>query len=143
MDISYTYEENLVAFCGLYCRDCVYYKNIFGLRAKDLLNDVEKNEWVKMVWESLEAPFDVDNFVEGLSWLASSPGCPGCLAGAGWPACPIRGCAKDKSVRGCFDCNGYPCPTVSTEAAAHQREFIEQIKDAGLEKYIKTKRGEL
>lgn len=142
MDISYKYEENLVAFCGLYCRDCVYYKNIFGLRAKDLLDNVEKNEWVKMVWEILEAPFDVDNFVAGLKWLASSPGCPGCLAGAGWSECPIRVCAKEKSVRGCFDCNDYPCPIISTEEAAYQRELIEQIKSEGLEGYIKTKRGE-
>ena len=70
----------IVLYCGIYCRDCAYYKNIFGMRAKDLLADVKKNEWVKMVWETLDAPFDVDNFMAGLKWLASSPGCPGCLA---------------------------------------------------------------
>lgn len=126
----------------MYCRECVYYKNIFGMRAKDLLTDVEKSEWIKMVWENLNAPFDIDNFIAGLKWLASSPGCPGCRAGAGWPECPIRKCAQDKNVLGCFDCTDYPCPTVSTEEAALQRELIEQIKEVELEGYIKTKRGE-
>jgi hypothetical protein len=95
-----------------------------------------------MVWKNLEAPFDVDDFVAGLTWLASSPGCPGCLAGAGWPECPIRLCAKDKSVRGCFDCEEFPCPEMSKDQAAYQRQCIEKVKASGLEEYIKEKRGE-
>lgn len=141
-EVSYEFEKNLVAYCGQYCRDCVYYKNMFGIRAKDLLAEVEKAEWVKMVWESLDAPFDIDNFIAGLTWLADSPGCSGCLSGAGWPDCPIRMCAQENDVRGCFDCNEYPCPKVSEDEAALQREFTEQIKAAGLEDYIKVKRGE-
>jgi len=141
-EVSYEFEKNLVGFCGQYCRQCVYYKNIFGIRAKDLLNEVEKGEWIKMVWESLNAPFDIENFIAGLTWLASSPGCPGCLAGAGWSECPIRICAKKQKVRGCFDCKDYPCKTVSGEEAALQREFIEKIKAVGLEDYIRFKRGE-
>ncbi len=117
-EVSYEFEKNLVAFCGQYCRDCIYYKNMFGIRAQDLLAEVEKAEWVKMVWESLDAPFDIDNFIAGLTWLAESPGCPGCLAGAGWPECPTRTCAQEKDVRGCFECNEYPCATVSKDEAA-------------------------
>jgi hypothetical protein len=141
--ISYEYEKNLVGYCGIYCRDCVYYKNIFGMRAKDLLTDVKKNEWVKMVWETLDAPFDVDNFMAGLEWLASSPGCPGCLAGGGWPECSIRVCCQNKKIRGCFECNDYPCPEVSKDEAAHQRELIKKIKTSGLKVYIMEKRGEV
>ena len=141
--ISYEYEKNLVAFCGLYCRECVYYKNVFRIRAKDLLSEVEKNEWIKNVWESLDAPFDADDFITQLTWLASSPGCPGCRAGAGWPECPIRKCAQEKNLQGCFDCSEYPCQAVSGEQAAYQRELIEKIKEAGLEDYIKMNRGEI
>ena len=140
--ISYEFEENLVAFCGQYCRECIYYKNLFGIRAKDLLNEIERDEWIKIVWESLNAPFDVDNFIAGLSWLASSPGCPGCRAGAGWSDCPIRICAQNKGIRGCFDCSDYPCPTMSKDEASHQRQFVEQIKKAGLTNYIRIQRGE-
>ncbi len=140
--ISYEFEKNLVAFCGQYCRECIYYKNLFGIRAKDLLNDIERSEWIKIVWESLNAPFDVDNFMAGLSWLASSPGCPGCLAGAGWSDCPIRKCAQHKGIRGCFDCSEYPCPTMSKNEAAHQRQFVEQVKEVGLNNYVRSQRRE-
>jgi len=142
-EVFYEYEKNLVSFCGQYCRECVYCKNIFGMRAKDLLTDVEKSQWIKMVWESLNAPFDIDNFIAGLKWLASSPGCPGCLAGAGWSECPIRKCARAQKVGGCFDCSEHPCETVSGEEAQYQRKLIEQIKDRGLEDYIKFRRGEI
>ena len=142
MNVSYEYEKNLVAFCGQYCRDCVYYKNIFGIRAQDLLAEIERNEWIKMVWESLNAPFDAEDFITHLNWLASSPGCPGCLSGAGWPECPIRMCAQDKGVRGCFECTDFPCPVVSKEEAALQRQFTEKVRALGLEEYVKHKRGE-
>lgn len=140
--VSYTFEKNLVAFCGIYCRECAYYRNIFGHRANDLLNDVERHKWVKTVWESLNAPFDTEQLIAGLRWLASSGGCLGCLAGAGWPECPIRRCAQAKEVRGCSDCGDYPCDTISVEEATHQRELIEKIRAAGLERYIRTRRGE-
>ena len=48
-EVTYEFEKNLVAFCSQYCRDCIYYKNMFGIRAQDLLAEVEKAEWVKMV----------------------------------------------------------------------------------------------
>jgi len=79
----------------------------------------------------------------GLEWIASSSGCLGCLAGAGWPDCPIRKCAQAKGVRGCFDCDDYPCNIVSVEQAAHRRELIEQIKTLGLENYTRARRGEI
>ncbi len=83
-DISYEFEMNLVGFCGIYCRECKYYKNIFGIKAKDLLAEIEESDWIKTVWESLDAPFDIDQFIAGLKWISSSSGCLGCLAGAGW-----------------------------------------------------------
>lgn len=139
---SYTTEKDLVAFCGQYCRDCVYYKNTFGFRAHDLLEEVRTYPWVEMVWESLDAPFDTKEFVEALTWVASSPGCLGCRAGAGWPECPIRICAQKTKVKGCHECSRYPCDILSKEEAAIQREFIEQIKNSSLEEYIRKKRGE-
>lgn len=141
MNVSYDFEKNLVGYCGVYCRDCVCYRNIFKGRAQDLLDDIEKSEWIKMVWENLNAPFGVDQFLAGLKWLASSPGCLGCRAGAGWPDCPVRTCAQAKKVRGCYECEEYPCPTVSVEEAAHQRELTETVRTLGLEEYIKAKRG--
>jgi len=140
--VSYEFEMNLVGFCGLYCRECDYYKNIFGNKAKDLLAEIEKSKWIKTVWKSLDAPFDADHFIEALKWVASSSGCLGCIAGAGWPDCPIRKCAKAKDVRGCFDCEDYPCDIISVEQAASQRELIEQIKARGLRGYIRARRGE-
>jgi hypothetical protein len=139
---SYATEKDLIAFCGQYCRDCVYYKNTFGFRATDLLKEIKTYPWIEMAWESLDAPFDTKEFVEALTWVASSSGCLGCRAGAGWSECPIRICAQKMKVRGCFECDRYPCDMLLKEEASTQRESIEQIKNSGLDEYIKKKRGE-
>ena len=140
--ISYEFEKNLVGFCGLYCRECIYYKNIFQIKAKDFFDEIKNHDEIRLVWESLNAPFDIDQFVAGLQWLAASSGCLGCRAGGGWPECPIRKCAHRNEVQGCFQCNDYPCTTISGKEGHYQRKLIERIKNTGLVEYIMTERGE-
>lgn len=85
-------HEELAAPCGLYCGVCGIY-----IATRD----------------------DNDKFKERLSKFYNVPAeqidCLGCLSQRVFPycqVCPIKSCAQDKKIEGCFQCSDFPCKNI-------------------------------
>jgi len=134
-DLSLDFEKKLVAYCGIYCRNCDYYTGKIAKIGKQALDLVKKHTEFKIIAEQDEA-FNYDDFIKGVEWLANIKLCLNCRAGDGWGGCPIRKCALEKGVDYCFECSEFPCKTledVSPKVVAR----LQEIKDKGLENWLK------
>ena len=92
------------SFCGL-CDRC----NLDNPEFREAVATIKKffdqfwvYWWVNCFPE--EAGFSLLEFRKGLEWFLSRPECPGCVAGKGLRACPIRQCAIAKEYQSCREC---------------------------------------
>ena len=93
----------MIAFCGLDCYECGAF-----LAAKE--DDNQKRVEVAQEWSKL---FKVEIEFEDIN-------CEGCLSDGGrvfnyCKVCEIRKCGKEKDLKNCGYCGGYPC---------HRLDFI-------------------
>lgn len=132
MSRNLNFEKNLVGYCGVYCRKCDYYTGSLRDAARRLLTFVERHGELRKAAE-MEG-MEYDTFARFLRWLSTSELCLGCRAGGGWEECPIRRCAVEKGVEGCYACPEYPC--ILYEEHPQFKEFVETIKAVGLDKYV-------
>jgi len=135
---GYEKEEELVAYCGIYCRLCDYFTGRIRDSARDLLAIAEKHAELKLFAETAKA-FDYENLVESLKWLSKemSPCVGGCKGGGGWEDCPFRKCCSEKGLRFCYECSEFPCEVL--EKYPKRIEELSQIKQIKLENWIKKK----
>ena len=132
MSRSLDLEKNLVGYCGIYCRKCDYYTGSLRDAARRLMAFVQRHGELRKLAE-IEG-MEYDEFMRFLRWLSASELCLGCRAGGGWEECPIRRCAVEKGVEGCYACPEYPC--ILYEEHPQFKEFVETIKAVGLDKYV-------
>jgi len=107
--------------CGVYCGQCPSGNGRVRHAAGELkrLIDTTRYEWLNDV----EKRFSFDEFRKGLEWFAQAQ-CPGCLRGGGAP-CANRGCAKERELRSCLECNEYS----GCKNTAYQREWYPFVLD--------------
>lgn len=90
-------KEELLAPCGLYCGVCRIY-----LAHKD--NDLEFKKEILPTLNSFVAK-SVDDIA-----------CTGCLSkDVVFPfcrTCPIKDCIKNKEIKGCYQCDEFPCKII-------------------------------
>ena len=48
--------------------------------------------------------------------------CPGCHAGGGNPACPIKKCAVEKEYLSCAECDSMPCNLIARDGKADRED---------------------
>lgn len=102
-------EEDLTAYCGLYCGDCIRYQCRASDIAKDLLEELEKRQFsqyaaVKRIqmpefghYESMTLTLKAVSEVKcETPCRLGGDGCGG--------SCEIVSCVKDKQFRGCWEC---------------------------------------
>jgi hypothetical protein len=132
---DYNKENELVAYCGIYCRLCDYFTGRIRASARDLLEVANKHNELKIFADTSKA-FNYENFMKGLEWLSRemSPCIGGCKGGGGWEDCPIRKCCKNKGLRFCYECDNYPCETL--KRYPKRIEQLNDIKKTGLETWI-------
>lgn len=96
-----------VAHCGLYCGLCASRHRIpeQAARLRASLHAEGYDFWYADV-PAMREPFPF--FWKMLTDLATKP-CPGCRAGGGYPACPIRLCARERGQTVCNQCPEFPC----------------------------------
>lgn len=101
--------QGKTAYCGIYCPDCMLFKNGFSPAASKLLKelkDVDFNEYAK-----IQSPFGqdytgYDKFTATLEALAGIQCNQTCRAGGGCSGkpCEIMKCCLAKDYEGCWDC---------------------------------------
>lgn len=139
--------ENLyVSYCGrYYCVLCSYHRGTIVDAAKSLLTYVERVGSLRIMANAYRI-CDFDEFVKGLTWLASqSEPCKGCRFGGGWSwwrDCPSRTCCIQKDIDFCYQCDDFPCESLQKGHLLEARKMIieanNQIKSVGIKNWLLT-----
>ncbi|MFZ5924886.1 MAG: DUF3795 domain-containing protein [Bacillota bacterium] len=124
-----------VAYCGLYCGLCASRRRI-PQQAVMLRETLRREGYDKGYFDvpGLEGIFSA--FWKGLNLLADVP-CPGCRAGAGFPDCSVRACARGREVTACPLCPDYPCDRLGI--LKHYPLLLadgRRMQQVGLEKWV-------
>ncbi|WP_169738210.1 DUF3795 domain-containing protein [Maridesulfovibrio frigidus] len=99
-----------VAYCGIYCPDCIHYQNEYSKLASELKNHLLEIGLDK--YAKTKSPFgaqfqNYEEFETILSALAETKCDKPCRAGGGCSGipCEIMDCCISKSYEGCWECS--------------------------------------
>ncbi len=150
-----TDDSRLTSYCGLYCKDCIPSRtDLFDLAARleDALSELKFDRYAELkagqtYWSESNAVFnDYRIFVKVLQAIRGLE-CPSiCREGGGWKGehCPVRNCAVEKGLNGCWDCAEYrTCKHLEPLLKFHPNlaHHLELIKNEGMDKWASKRRG--
>lgn len=139
-------DENLTAYCGLCCADCIPSNaGFFSLieKLEDMLEDLQFKKYAELKSETDGVFNDYPKFV---SVLKSMKGlrCSGpCRLGGGKKECAVRDCALSKGLEGCWECVSRPgCNMLARLRTIHPNldYHLDLIKELGAEKWFEKRK---
>ena len=103
-------DRKLISYCGLYCGDCIGYREEAADLARDLRKELRRTHFDKTAKFLAKIPFfkaykDYPKCYAVLGQLVRFRCKKGCRAGGGPPFCKIRKCAQKKKYEGCWECD--------------------------------------
>ena len=141
--------KDLIAYCGLYCGDCVGYTQTVPDLARDLRKELRRYRFDKMADMLAQVPFfkefkDYDKCYQLLGTMMKLRCKKTCKGNGGPPDCKIRNCARKKKFDGCWQCDYFPtCEKLKMlephHGPAHLKN-LRKIKKQGPAAFIKGKR---
>jgi len=101
---------NETAYCGIYCPDCMHYKNSYSVHAQKLIDELKNIEFHRYaeINSGFRADFKNYNvFFEVLNSLAGVKCDNTCRVGGGCSGkpCKIMECCLSNGYEGCWECN--------------------------------------
>ncbi len=101
--------KELVAYCGLYCKDCIRYQNSIMEQAQVLLDALTESnfESYATIKKNTNSTFEnYDRFIEVLRGIAQLQCAYSCRVADGCPSfdCQILRCCREKGYEGCWEC---------------------------------------
>lgn len=140
--MSETIKE-LVAYCGLYCKDCIRYRNSIIKRAKALLEALTESDFESYatIKKNTNTTFkNYDSFIEMLRDIVQLRCDQSCRIAGGCSSfeCQILRCCREKGHEGCWDCKQFDaCDKFEFLKAFHgdtPKKNCSVIQQYGLEK---------
>ena len=141
-------DENLVAYCGLYCKDCHGHNGKIPDLARDLRKELRQNRYDLFAHFISTYSFgkDFKNYDECYKVLGAMVKfrcSKGCRNGGGSPFCKIRKCVQKKELDGCWECDEFiDCDKLKFLENVHGDAHIKnlkKIKKEGKENFAKGK----
>ena len=142
-------DKNLIAYCGLYCGDCIGYKGKAADLARDLRKELRETKFDKTAeYLSTMSFFAVyKNYkqcYEVLGALVKFRCKRSCKGGGGPPFCKMRKCCQKKEIEGCWECNEFEkCEKLDFLKPNHGDAHIKNlriIKKKGIDEFLKGKK---
>ncbi len=142
-------EENLIAYCGLYCGDCIAYKGKVADLSRDLRKELRQVRFDKTaefmskisffeVFKNYKQCYEV---LGGMVKLRCKKACKG---GGGPPFCKIRLCSQKKGFQGCWECDEFEtCKKLDFLKGNHGNAHIKnlrKLKKNGITEFLKGKK---
>ena len=105
-------DLDLIAYCGLYCGDCVGYRQKMADLARDLRKELRETRFDKTAQTLAKIPFfsayrNYDKCYEVLGAMVKMRCKRACRGGGGPPFCKIRNCCMKKGIQGCWECDEF------------------------------------
>jgi len=141
-------DENLIAYCGLYCGDCHGYNGKIPDLARDLRKELRQIHYDTFADFISNYSFgkDFKNYDECYKVLGAMVKfrCrKGCQNGGGSPFCKIRKCIQKKGLDGCWECTEFEtCKKLIFLENVHGDAHIKNlkiIKKIGVKEFVKGK----
>ena len=136
-------NEDLIAYCGLYCGDCMNYKGEIADLARDLRKKLREAKFDR-VSQGLSKFFkEFENYGECYEILGAMVKlrCKrACRGGGGPPSCKMRNCCQKKGIQGCWECEVFEsCKKLDSLRPIHDDAHIKnlaKIKKQGIAKFL-------
>jgi hypothetical protein len=142
-------EENLIAYCGLYCGDCFSYQGKIADLSRDLRKELRFHKFDKTAESLSGISFfkefeDYGRCYKVLGAMVKLRCKRGCRNGGGNPYCAIRKCCERKKYEGCWECDEYEnCSKMDFLKTNHGDAHIKnlrKINKKGKKEFLKGKR---
>ncbi len=139
-------DKNLVAYCGLHCGDCFFYKGEIANLARDLRKKLREAKLNQNYMEFSKFSKEFQNYhqcYEVLGAMVKFRCKRACRGGGGPPFCKIRKCCQKKNIQGCWQCDEFEtCKKLDflkpTHGEAHIKN-LRKIKEQGISKFLEGK----
>jgi hypothetical protein len=128
-------DENLIAYCGLCCKDCHGYTGKIPDLARDLRKELREYKYDRFAEFISKYPFgkdykDYDKCYKVLGAMVKFRCRKGCRNGGGSPFCKIRKCAQKKEFEGCWGCDIFEtCKELEFLEHVHGDAHIKNLKN--------------
>jgi hypothetical protein len=137
-------KKALLAYCGIYCGDCLGYTGVIADAAKEFMTALENYKFDRTVkcvlYNELEDYDKFSKMLKFMSCLKCPQPCREREDSAG--ACPIRKCCTERRFYACYECNDFEnCDKLkSFMKGLHAEACVENlkaIKEMGLDAWIR------
>ena len=139
-------KKDLVAYCGLYCDDCMARKGKVADLATELKSELKASGFDRFASAISDVPFfkalkKYPDFTEVLDVLVAARCTKTCKEGGANPACEVRICCKEKEIEGCWVCGEFvDCEKLrfleGVHGIAHIRN-LRRLKRKGVNEFVK------
>ena len=127
-------HKDLIAYCGLYCGDCVGYKGKVADLARDLRKELraakfDKTAEVLAAVSFFEVFKNYDQSYQVLGALVKFRCKKSCKGGGGPPFCKMRKCCQKKGIEGCWECKEFEtCEKLDFLKPGHGDAHIKNLR---------------
>jgi Protein of unknown function (DUF3795) len=127
-------DKDLIAYCGLYCGDCVSYKGKVADLARDLRKELRAAKFDKTAELLAAVPFfealkNYDQCYEVLGAMVKFRCKKTCKGGGGPPFCKMRKCCQKKGIEGCWECADFEtCENLDFLKAGHNDAHLKNLR---------------
>ncbi|MEW6574512.1 MAG: DUF3795 domain-containing protein [Bacillota bacterium] len=140
---------NSIAYCGLYCAECLNYKGKVADLARDLRKELrdyrfEKTAELLSSFSFFKIFKKYNDCYEVLGSMVKLRCKNGCRNGGGNPSCKIRLCCKKKEIKGCWECSEFEnCKKLdflkTNHGCAHVKN-LQIISKKGIDEFLTGKK---
>ena len=135
-------EIELTAYCGLYCGDCIRYRSKAADLGRDLLGELQNEDWGKYAEISSDKAFkNYEHCHEVLDAIVRRKCDDACRPSGGCSAfsCKIVDCCQKRGFEGCWQCDEFEnCREFELLKPLHGDKPVlnlRKIRELGLEKW--------
>ncbi len=141
-------SQNETAYCGIYCPDCIHYKNKYSIYARKLNLELENKEFAK--YAEIDSPFGEQfqkykEFTEVLKALSNTQCTKTCRVGGGCSGipCKIMECCHSNGYDGCWECKeSESCNKfdfLQPRCGEMPKKNIKKIKEHGIQNWVDSR----
>ena len=130
-------DKNLVAYCGLCCKDCHGYSGKVADLARDLRKELRQTNYDKFAaflsnYSFGRAYKKYPECYEVLGQMVKFRCRKGCRQGGGSPFCKIRKCCLKRGFNGCWECKDFEeCKNLDFLIPVHGDAHIKNLRLIG------------
>jgi hypothetical protein len=140
-------NKDLVAYCGLYCRDCPNHKGEIADLARDLRKKLREAKFDRVA-HGLSKFFKefqyYDQCYQTLGGMVKLRCKRTCRDGGGPPSCKMRNCCQKKGIQGCWECDDFEtCEKLNFLVPVHgdaHLKNLRNLKKRGVDDFLTGKR---